>query len=84
MGVPMPDGSMRYCNMANGGPLFVYVKDGKIIRTTPIDFDEDRSAAVDDRGARAEFHAAAQDHAGAARAEQPVDRSIRPTACSTR
>ena len=26
--------------MANGGPLFVYVKDGKIIRTTPIDFDE--------------------------------------------
>ena len=39
-GTPMPDGSMRYCNMANGGPLFVYVKDGKIIRTTPIDFDE--------------------------------------------
>ena len=31
---------MRYCNMANGGPLFVYVKDGKIIRTTPIDFDD--------------------------------------------
>ena len=23
-GTPMPDGSMRYCNMANGGPLFVY------------------------------------------------------------
>jgi trimethylamine-N-oxide reductase (cytochrome c) len=39
-GVRMPDGTMRYCNMANGGPLFVYVKDGKIIRTTPIDFDE--------------------------------------------
>jgi trimethylamine-N-oxide reductase (cytochrome c) len=39
-GRPMPDGSVRYCNMANGGPLFVYVKDGKIIRTTPIDFDE--------------------------------------------
>ena len=39
-GTPMPDGSMRYCNMANGGPLFVYVKDGKIIRTTPIDFDD--------------------------------------------
>ena len=32
---------MRYCNMANGGPFFVYVKDGKIIRTTPIDFDDD-------------------------------------------
>ena len=42
IGTEMPDGSMRYCNMANGGPLFVYVKDGKIIRTTPIDFtDED-------------------------------------------
>ena len=40
MGVPMPDGSMRYCNMANGGPLFVYVKDGRIIRTTPIAFDD--------------------------------------------
>ena len=39
-GVRMPDGTMRYCNMANGGPLFVYVKDGKIIRTTPIPFDE--------------------------------------------
>ncbi len=39
-GVRLPDGTMRYCNMANGGPLFVYVKDGKIIRTTPIDFDE--------------------------------------------
>jgi hypothetical protein len=40
MGVSMPDGSVRYCNMANGGPLFVYVKDGKIIRTTPIAFDD--------------------------------------------
>ena len=36
----MPDGTMRYCNMTNGGPLFVYVKDGKIVRTTPIDFDD--------------------------------------------
>src|ERR1039457_211263 len=34
-GTPMPDGSMRYCNMANGGPLFVTVKHGKSIRTTP-------------------------------------------------
>ena len=39
-GTPMPDGSMRYCNMANGGPLFVYVKDGKIVRITPIEFDD--------------------------------------------
>ncbi len=40
IGIRQPDGSMRYCNMANGGPLFVYVKDGKIIRTTSIDFDD--------------------------------------------
>ena len=40
IGVPQADGSTRYCNMANGGPLFVYVKDGKIIRTTSIDFDD--------------------------------------------
>jgi len=39
-GVKMEDGSMRYANLTNGGPLFVYVKDGKIIRTTPIDFGE--------------------------------------------
>ena len=38
----MPDGTLRYCNMTNGGPLFVYVKDGKIVRITPIDFDHDR------------------------------------------
>ena len=32
---------MRYCNMTNGGPVFVYVKDGKIVRMTPIDFGDD-------------------------------------------
>ena len=73
-GTPMPDGSMRYCNMTNGGPVFIYVKDGKIVRMTPIDFDDDRPAAVDDRGARPEVHAAAQDDAGAARPERQVDR----------
>lgn len=35
------DGTMRYCTMTNGGPLFVYVKDGKIVRTTPIEFDSE-------------------------------------------
>ena len=24
-GTPMPDGSMRYCNMTNGGPVFITV-----------------------------------------------------------
>ncbi len=44
-GTPMPDGSMRYCNMTNGGPVFVYVKDGKIVRMTPIDLAEDDGAS---------------------------------------
>jgi len=39
-GTDMGDGVMRYANGTNGGPIFVYVKDGKVIRTTPIDFDE--------------------------------------------
>ncbi|MCL1895923.1 MAG: molybdopterin-dependent oxidoreductase [Clostridiales bacterium] len=39
-GVIMPSGETRYVTGTNGGPLFVYVRDGKIIRVTPIDFDE--------------------------------------------
>ncbi len=39
MGTPMPDGSTRCTMLTNGGPLFVYVKDGRILRTTPINFD---------------------------------------------
>lgn len=39
-GVDMPDGTTRYTNLTNGGPIFVYVKEGKVIRTTPIDFDD--------------------------------------------
>ncbi|MEA2904443.1 MAG: hypothetical protein QOI12_1830, partial [Alphaproteobacteria bacterium] len=45
IGTPMPDGSMRYCNMTNGGPVFVHVKDGKIVRMTPIDLAEDDGAS---------------------------------------
>lgn len=33
-------GETRYTSNTNGGPVFVYVKDGKIIRITPIEFDE--------------------------------------------
>ena len=40
MGLPQPDGCVRYCNMTNGGPVFVYVKNKKIIRITPINFDD--------------------------------------------
>jgi trimethylamine-N-oxide reductase (cytochrome c) len=38
-GIDLGNGMMRYCNMTNGGPVFVYAKDGRIIRITPIDFD---------------------------------------------
>jgi molybdopterin guanine dinucleotide-containing S/N-oxide reductase-like protein len=37
-GVDMGKGVTRYTNNTGGGPVFVYVKDGKIIRITPIDF----------------------------------------------
>src|SRR5262245_25759096 len=43
-GKKMADGSMRYCNMTNGGPVFVYVKDEKIVRMTPIEFGDDDPA----------------------------------------
>ncbi|MDH3978039.1 MAG: molybdopterin-dependent oxidoreductase [Gammaproteobacteria bacterium] len=39
-GTDMGDGVTRYTNGTNGGPIFVYVKDGKIIRTTPMDLDD--------------------------------------------
>jgi trimethylamine-N-oxide reductase (cytochrome c) len=35
----MPDGTTRYTTNTNGGPLFVFVKNGRIVRTTPIDLD---------------------------------------------
>src|ERR1700688_4368597 len=40
MGTPMRDGTTRFTTNTNGGPLFVYVKDDKIVRMTPIDLDE--------------------------------------------
>ena len=39
-GTDTGDGTMRYTSNTNGGPVFVYVKDGKIVRITPIDFDD--------------------------------------------
>ncbi len=39
-GVKMKDGTIRYTNNTNGGPVFVYVKDGKIVRITPMEFDK--------------------------------------------
>jgi molybdopterin guanine dinucleotide-containing S/N-oxide reductase-like protein len=40
-GVDMGNGVTKYTNNTNGGPVFVYVKDGKIIRITPIEFTEE-------------------------------------------
>lgn len=39
-GVDCGKGMVRYVNNTNGGPVFVYVKDGRIVRITPIEFDE--------------------------------------------
>ena len=39
-GISLEDGVSRYVNNTNGGPVFVYVKEGKIIRITPIEFEE--------------------------------------------
>jgi trimethylamine-N-oxide reductase (cytochrome c) len=40
-GTDMGKGVMRYTNTTNGGPVFVYVKDGKILRITPMEFDDE-------------------------------------------
>jgi len=39
-GTDIGSGVKRYTSNTNGGPVFVYVKNGKIIRITPIEFDE--------------------------------------------
>ena len=51
-GTKMKDGTTRYVTLTNGGPVFVFVKDDKIIRTTPIDLaDEDApSWTIEARG----------------------------------
>ena len=38
-GTAMPDGTMRFVTNTNGGPLFVYVRDDKVVRLTPLEFD---------------------------------------------
>ncbi len=40
-GTSLGDGVMRFTSNTNGGPVFVDVKDDKIIRITPIEFDEE-------------------------------------------
>ena len=43
-GTPGVDDEKRYVNNTNGGPVFVYVKNGKIVRITPIEFDDAEDA----------------------------------------
>ena len=40
-GIDLGTGVTRYVNGTNSGPVFVYVKEGKIIRITPMDFGRD-------------------------------------------
>lgn len=44
-GRKLPSGEMRYVSNSNGGPVFVDVKDGKIVRMTPISFSDDDAAS---------------------------------------
>src|ERR1700674_2519398 len=75
-GLRLADGTMRYCNMTNGGPVFVHVqgggaRQGRQERAHDADpLRRHRPAALDHRGTRDEIHSAAQDHAGAPRPER--------------
>jgi len=53
-GTDAGDGTRRYVTNTNGGPLFVYVKDGKIVRMTPIEFGDGDAApwTIEARGKR--------------------------------
>ena len=53
-GVDEGGGVRRYTSNTNGGPVFVYVRDGRILRITPIEFDEDDAEpwTIEARGRR--------------------------------
>ena len=39
-GIDLGDGTKRYVNNSSGMPVFVYVKEGKIVRVTPLEFGD--------------------------------------------
>ena len=39
-GIDQGNGVTRFTQMTNGGPIFAYVKNNKIVRITPIEFDD--------------------------------------------
>ena len=53
-GLDLGDGVKRYVTNTNGGPMFVHVKDGKILRVLPIEFDGTDAASwtIEARGRR--------------------------------
>ena len=53
-GRDLGDGVTRYTSNSNGGPVCVDVKDGRILRVTPIEFDEDDAPSwtIEARGRR--------------------------------
>lgn len=55
IGTPVGNGVVRYTNGTNGGPIFVYVKEGKIVRITPVDFDKDDAPSWTIRARGKEF-----------------------------
>lgn len=44
-GTDVGNGTKRYVNNASGMPVFVYVKEGRIIRITPVEFDDSDPAS---------------------------------------
>lgn len=44
-GAEQDDGTTRFTTMTNGGPCFVYVQQGKIVRITPIDLQPNDGAS---------------------------------------
>jgi hypothetical protein len=83
IGTRMDDGTMRYCNMTNGGPVFLYVKDGKIIRMTPIDLTEEDGASwtIEAKGQKL---TPPRKTTLAPHGQTPNRSSIRPTGCCIR
>jgi molybdopterin guanine dinucleotide-containing S/N-oxide reductase-like protein len=53
-GTEVGGGVTRYVTNTNGGPMFVYVKDGRILRITPIEFDDSDAPtwSIEARGKR--------------------------------
>ena len=72
-GTSMPDGTTRYTTCTNGGPLYVFVKDGRIVRITPIDFDERDAPSWTIRARGQVVHALAARDGQSARADAEVD-----------